>query len=156
MPELMPFPRCNSDFLEWLVPARNNIQHELFRIKELLAESPPSTDAVQRSLDEDQLNLELGAAYSLWKAGFQDGHQVDDGTVMNTARDFVDEVVRSNAAINNAETSAWSLGYYLRGARLRLIQAGSPCIIAVTYCRWSNKYGIIKVLMPSWFCSVPR
>ena len=111
----MPLPRRDSDFPEWLVPARNNIQHELLRIKNLLADSPQSIDAVQRSLDEDQLNLVLGAAYSLRRAVFQAGHQFDQRTVISTAREFVDEVVRNNAAMHNTELKSWSLGYYLRG-----------------------------------------
>src|SRR5207253_1548607 len=44
------------------------------------------------------------------------------GTVMSTAREFVDEVVRGNAAIHNTELNAWLLGYYLSDARLRLIR----------------------------------
>src|SRR5689334_22483003 len=99
----MPIPRHDSDFPAWLVPARNNIRQELLRIKELLAGPPLSTDPIQRNLDEEQLNLVLGAAYCLWKAVLQDSHHVDHGTVMRTARDFIDEVADDGAAVNNAE-----------------------------------------------------
>jgi hypothetical protein len=123
MSKSMPLPRHDSDFPGWLVPARSNIQQELLRIKNLLAEPPLTADPVQRRCDEDQLNLMLGAAYSLWKAVVQSGHRVDHGTVMKAARDFVDDIVRNDAALNNADTSAWSLGFYLSDARLRLLQA---------------------------------
>ena len=122
MMEPMSWPRRHSDFPEWLVPARNNIQRALLRIKELLAAFPQTTDADQTSLDEDLLNLMLGAAFSLWRTVFQAGHQYDQRTAVSGAREFVDEVVRDTAAIHAMELSAWLLGYYLSDARLRLVE----------------------------------
>jgi hypothetical protein len=122
MMEPISWPRRHSDSPEWLVPARDNIQRALLRIKELLAALPQNTDAVHASPDEGLLNMMLGAAFSLWRTVFQAGHQYDQGTAVSSARDFVDEVVRNNAAIHAAELNAWLLGYYLSDARFRLVQ----------------------------------
>jgi hypothetical protein len=123
MMDPMSWPRRHADSPEWLVPARDNIQRALSRIKELLAALPPATEAVHASLDEGLLNMMLGAAFSLWRTVFHAGHQYDQGTAVSTAREFVDDVVRNDAAIYTSELSAWLLGYYLSDARLRLGEA---------------------------------
>jgi hypothetical protein len=123
MMEPMVWPRRHADFPAWLVPARDSIQRELLRIKELLAALPQTTEEVHASLDESLLNLMLGAAFSLWRSVFHAGHQYDQGAAVNTAREFAGEVVRNEASIHATELNAWLLGYYLSGARLRLAQA---------------------------------
>jgi hypothetical protein len=116
------WPRRHSYFPAWLVPARDNIQRELLRIQELLAAVPHTPDAVQGGVDEDVLNLTLGAAVSLWRTVIQAGHQYDRETTAGTVREFVDEVMRNDVAIQTTELNAYLLGYYLSDARLRLIQ----------------------------------
>jgi hypothetical protein len=113
MRESLPLPRRDSEFPEWLAPARRNIQHELSRIKNLLAASPQNNDV-------DQLNLMLGAAFSLWQAVFHVGHRFDDAEVIAVAQNFVDDVIGNSVSTQH---NSWLMGYYVSNARLRLIRA---------------------------------
>jgi hypothetical protein len=120
--ESISWPRRHSYFPAWLVPARNNIQRELLRIQDLLAAVAHTPDAVQGGVDEDMLNLMLGAAFSLWRTVIQADHQYDQETTAGAVREFADEVLRNDVAIQTTELNAWLLGYYLSDGRLRLIR----------------------------------
>jgi hypothetical protein len=75
--EQMPLPIDDGRFAEWLVPARNNIQHQLLSLQKIVGppdkKAPPPTD--QEKQNWHIIGLLIGAAFSLWRAVFQAGNK---------------------------------------------------------------------------------
>jgi hypothetical protein len=119
-------PQRPSESPEWLVAARDKIGRELLRIRESLEALSQVEQSLQKSQDEERLNMLLGAAFSLWRTVSQAGHR-DDEAGLDAAREFVDDVVADSATIHGAELTPWLFGYYLSDARLRLLQMAELC-----------------------------
>jgi hypothetical protein len=115
--EEMPRPGKDGDFKEWLVPARNNIQRQLLRLRKRLEDKNDKKVAVA-------LNWLAGVGFSLWRAAFQAREGLESNTVVAASKEFLDKIIRDNAAMYQTELNTWSLGYYLGNARLRLVHLG--------------------------------
>ena len=114
--EAMPRPANAKDFASWLVPARNNIQRQLYRLRLLFNRHAGGT--AQQMVP---LNRLAGIGFSLWRAVFQASHPIGTEKNVEDARYFLDQIILNNAATYATEHNAWSLGYYLGNARLRII-----------------------------------
>ena len=112
--EEMPRPGKERDFKEWLVPARNNVQRQLLRLRQRLDGEHPVAVTVA-------LNWLAGVGFSLWRAAFQVRAGLESGTVVAASKEFLDKIILDNAAMYQTELNTWSLGYYLGNARLRLV-----------------------------------
>lgn len=114
----------SEDALDWMVRSRNNIQSLML----VLVQEP--------LMDESQNLYRLtGVAFSLWRAVFL-VHRADlkrtEEEINKTGQEFLLRVVETNAIGFSDERnfSAWSCGYYVHSARLRLglqgVSEGSP------------------------------
>lgn len=113
---------ASTEDLEWLVPARNDIQSfllELHRRRERSGLSP------ERS---GQWQLLVGVAFSLWRAVFL---LVDAPRARETAEEeaarFLRGVIETNAVTFSDDRSrrVWTSGYYVNNARLRMHELAS-------------------------------
>ena len=68
--EDMPRPSSAEEFPAWLVPARNNIQRQLLRLRRRLDQKQSPREAVA-------LNWLEGVGFSLWRAVFQAGEGLE-------------------------------------------------------------------------------
>jgi hypothetical protein len=116
--EEMPRPGKDGDFKEWLVPARNNIQRQLLRLRKRLEGQHAMPVSVA-------LNWLAGVGFSLWRAAFQVRSGLESGTALVASKEFLDKIILDNTALYTTELNTWSLGYYLGNARLRLVVVGS-------------------------------
>jgi hypothetical protein len=125
--EPMPIPiQGDKDFPGWLVPARNNIQRQLLRLQNLLGQPSKNEPPPPVPIDSDEgwvLGWLLGVGFSLWRAVFQAGENLERDRNFEAGRKFLDDIIRNNAAAYRDELNSWSLGYYLSNARFRLIPA---------------------------------
>lgn len=112
-------------FERWLVPKRSEIQHallDLLVIGTVLARKKRlSPNAVEWRL----FGWLVGAGFSLWRAVFTAEKKLDEQINHKAARDFLQNVIRTNAVGFQQEQNSWSYGYYLNNARFRLIEAHS-------------------------------
>lgn len=116
--ERMPQPDKDGEFREWLVPARNNIQRQLLRLRRRL---DGQNDGKVRVI----LNWLVGVGFSLWRAVFQVRAGLEStNAVLGASKEFLDRIILDNAAMYQTELNTWSLGYYLGNARLRLVTIG--------------------------------
>lgn len=115
--EDMPRPRKEEEFQAWLVPARNNIQRQLLRLRKALDREHPPKVAVA-------LNWLAGVGFSLWRGVFQAREGLEAANVVKASKTFLDKIILDNAAIYQTEMNTWSLGYYLGNARLRMVHLG--------------------------------
>lgn len=114
--------KVNVQHLVWAIEQRAKIQRTLLALYEYgTAFGPESSDPFRLKLFNDL----VGAAFSLWRAVFLADQSRDFGSVHEKATDFLQRVVTTNA-INFGDdkaNSAWSVGYYLDNAKLRLESA---------------------------------
>ena len=115
--EKMPRPSRPDQFANWLVPARNNIQREMLRLRPILVAHPyvgfPTWVVHAR-------HLLLGACFSLWRSVFQAGVPPLNSVLAEDGRKFLDQIINNNAATYATELNAWSLEYYVENAVYRL------------------------------------
>lgn len=109
--------------MDWLVEARNDIQSFMLRLhKQWRKEWERSEPA---SEDLRKWNLFLGVAFSLWRAVFlvePSDIERQTGKLAKDAKDFLETVINTNSITftDDRLRRAWSSGYYLNNARLRL------------------------------------
>jgi hypothetical protein len=145
--EPMPRPGKDVDFKEWLVPARNNIQRQMLRLRMRLDGKHDQRVAVA-------LNWLAGVGFSLWRAAFQVREGLESNTVVAASKEFLDKIIRDNAAMYQTELNTWSLGYYLGNARLRLVTVG---LSLWPYKKLSPKLAkLLKQLQELMSWSTPR
>lgn len=118
--ETMPRPQGSDEFLNWLVPARNNIQREMLRLKPLFR-IPPATTAPTWIFEGR--HLILGSCFSLWRSVFQAREQLANRLLHEDGAIFLDKLISDNAATYSTELNQWSLQYYIENAVYRLQQA---------------------------------
>lgn len=122
--EPMPKIEGSGEFPRWVVPARNNIQRQLLRLQDLIGQ-PANEDESDASPFSREIAVPLnrlaGVGFSLWRAVFQAGIQIGRSDNMKSSRQFLDQIIRDNAAVYKTEMNAWSCGYYLGNARLRIL-----------------------------------
>jgi len=127
--EEMPRPSGESNFAEWLVPARNNIQRQMLLLRPLMEVEPTAEPAwVIRSR-----GLVLGACFSLWRSVFQTRRFYEGDQRADHHKDglkFLDDIIHNNAATYMTELNAWSLEYYVENAVYRLRHAREIAIEA--------------------------
>lgn len=111
--------RSDVKHLAWAIEHRAEIQRTLLALYEL-----------SFGLDSDPFKLTLfndlvGAAFSLWRAVFLADKSRNYGEVHESATEFLERVVTTNAITfgDDRASSAWSVGYYLDNAKLRLDSA---------------------------------
>ena len=114
--EQMPRPSSKDDFPSWLVPARNNIQREMLKLRPILLVEPyvgvpPWVFEVR--------GLVLGACFSLWRSVFQARKSPADKASKEGAN-FLDQIIYNNAATYGTELNGWSLRYYIENAVFRI------------------------------------
>jgi hypothetical protein len=83
--EEMPRPNRDIDFKQWLVPARNNIQRQLLRLRMQLDNKHDKKAAVA-------LNWLAGVGFSLWRAAFQAREGLESNTVLAASKEFLDKI----------------------------------------------------------------
>jgi hypothetical protein len=118
--EKMPHLSWSDDPGPWLVPARNNIQREMLRLRPVvryppLAGRPIWLFRVRR--------LVLGSCFSLWRSVFQARRFNLEVDMQKDALKFLDELINNNAATYMTELNAWSLEYYIENAVYRIRHA---------------------------------
>jgi hypothetical protein len=108
--------------LAWAIEQRAEIQRTLLALYEYgTTFGPEGSDRFKLTLFSDL----VGAAFSLWRAVFLADQSRDFGEVHEKATDFLRRVVTTNAITfgDDKANSAWSVGYYLDNAKLRLDNA---------------------------------
>jgi hypothetical protein len=125
--EKMPRPGSEDEFASWLVPARNNIQREMLRLRPILAAYPhvgfPEWVFHAR-------HFVLGACFSLWRSVFQAGASPPNKIQAKDGRKFLDQIIKNNTASYFTELNAWSLAYYVENAVYRLRESRNHAIAA--------------------------
>jgi hypothetical protein len=119
----MPTPSRNGvRFEEFLVPARNNIQKHLLRVQKLIGY--PKEDVGPKARARYELvGALIGAVFSLWRAVFQSLNPLrQENAGLEAGRDFLNKIIKDNAAQYTTELNPWSLGFYLNNARYRLVE----------------------------------
>lgn len=118
--EAMPRPQETDQFLDWLVPARNNIQREMLRLKPLFRITPATTAPIW--IFEGR-HLTLGSCFSLWRSVFQAREQLVNRLLREDGAKFLDKLISDNAATYSTELNQWSLQYYIENSVYRLQEA---------------------------------
>jgi hypothetical protein len=118
--ERMVRPSGSNDFADWLVPARNNIQREMLRLRPLMVF--PSLAGIPNWIFRSR-RLAVGASFSLWRSVFQTRRFWPNPDMVTEGRKFLDEIIHNNAASYATELNAWSLEYYIENAVYRLRHA---------------------------------
>ena len=125
--EQMPRPRDRDEFAIWLVPARNNIQREMLRLRPILSAQPfvgfPIWVVHSR-------HLVLGACFSLWRSVFQAGVSPPNKMTAEDGERFLDQIIHNNAATYGTELNPWSLEYYVENAVFRICRSRKIAIDA--------------------------
>lgn len=118
--EDMPSVGGGDKGMQWLVPARNNIQREMLRFLPVMRASPtygtPTWVILARS-------LVLGSCFSLWRSVFQASKFDPDWADPKHGLKFLNEIISNNAATYSTELNAWSLTYYIENSCYRLRDA---------------------------------
>jgi len=101
--------------LQWLVDSRSKIQVFLLRIYERIK-------ADSRGLQSIELQLLLGAGFSLWRSVFLVERDRQLKGINTTAIKFLDLLIKDNAIgyPQDRETRKWTAGYYVNNAYFRL------------------------------------
>jgi hypothetical protein len=111
-----------SDNFDSLVKNRARIHKFLL---DLYRFSETDTTLEQNEVKRDVFYLLVGAAFSLWRAAFLCDTNRTWCEIIKDAKLLLEKVIRDNA-INypqDRETRAWTVGYYLNSARLRVAEA---------------------------------
>jgi len=121
-------PLANLSGLEFRVAARNEIQSFLLK---LFREMQKTSSRV--SVEHMNLQLALGAAFSLWRAVFLmplPDVEHDPETKGLNAQRFLETVVETNAIsfTDDRKHREWIAGYYLNNARYRLAELGGASV----------------------------
>jgi hypothetical protein len=116
--ESMPRPTSADQFAAWLVPARNNIQREMLRLRPVVL-TDPKFDPFSQWVYSAR-HLVLGACFSLWRSVFQARYEPETVHSSEEARKFLDKIILDNSATFTTELNPWSLAYYVENAVYRL------------------------------------
>ncbi|MGO4508020.1 hypothetical protein AB4Z51_13460 [Bradyrhizobium sp. 2TAF36] len=114
--------KLDVQHIAWAIEQRAEIQRTLLALYDYgTAFGPGSSSPFKLALFNDL----VGAAFSLWRAVFLADQIRDFGSVHEKATDFLQRVVSTNAITfsDDKANSAWSVGYYLDNAKLRLENA---------------------------------
>jgi hypothetical protein len=125
--ERMPRPGSQDEFLSWLVPARNNIQREMLRLRGVLAW--PAVADTPAWVFEARHHV-LGACFSLWRSVFQASEFSQSYLPVKEGKEFLEALIKNNAATYSTELNAWSLEFYIENAVYRLNAARALAIEA--------------------------
>lgn len=104
----------------WLVTSRSNVQEILLELYVFIRDQ--RSELEKRQAEWLMLGLLVGAAFSLWRAAFLSDADRQPANVIKTTEEFLEVLIRDNA-INYPQdwkARAWTVGYYLNGARYRL------------------------------------
>jgi hypothetical protein len=107
----------DTTHLKWLVEKRSDIQRTLLVLYEYVRSDQPRDPVAVRILDHL-----IAAAFSLWRAVFLAETDRDWQSVFESQRAFLASVVTDNAITyqDDKRNRAWTVGYYLENAKLRL------------------------------------
>lgn len=125
--EAMPRPSREENFPAWLVPARNNIQREMLRLRPILRQQPLMGSPIWTFKARHEM---VGSCFSLWRAVFQAKDAPEDHWDSTASAKFLDQLIYNNAATYANELNAWSLQYYIENAVYRIRQAREIAIAA--------------------------
>ncbi len=114
---------ADPEHLEWLVSKRADIQRLLLRIHQL-ADRDGAADNDHRTA---VLHWSIGISFSLWRAVFLLDRKRDRATTHEEALQFLEALIEDNIVPYGLDkrTGAWSGGYYLQSAFLRLRELGN-------------------------------
>jgi hypothetical protein len=108
----------NTEFEEWLVPARSKIQDSMLELANIFKDRHASS--CDRTPEWIAFAWLLGAAFSLWRAVFQAEEGLDQPTNRDAAAYILWTVIRDNSVLYKDEKNSWSFGYYLGNAQFRI------------------------------------
>ena len=113
--------------IEFIINARSDIQHTLFALCRFLRDSP---EILNHPLHQQAFQLLVGAAFSLWRAIFLTEADRDWKSITSSVLQFLDKVVTDNAITYHDDKTnrAWTVGYYLTSAELRVQEARNRLI----------------------------
>jgi hypothetical protein len=113
------------DHLHWLVKSRYEIQETLLALYRNIKLIPPERLNLLYDRENRVIDHLVAAAFSLWRAVFlaettRDWHEVRKHQI-----DFLLSVVTNNAITysDDKKNRAWTVGYYLSDAKMRLAVA---------------------------------
>jgi hypothetical protein len=108
-----------DDFIRFLVPKRSEVQDAL---KTLYFLSDKAIDAGLMSTELEVHGLMVGVGFSLWRAVFTAHKPLTRKENLSSSKDFLANLIATNAVAFPAEQVSWAYGYYINNARLRLKQ----------------------------------
>lgn len=108
-----------AEFLNWLVPARADIQRSLLNLYNLAQGN--DLRAEQLAIESSIHRLLVGAGFSLWRAVFQAQTDLSIEDNVKASDDFLIKLVHHNSIQYSSEQNSWSFGYYLNNAKYRII-----------------------------------
>ena len=120
----------SSDNFDWLIQARMKNQKVLLRLYRLM-ENPSAVLKADSKTVDAPIGLLAGAAFSLWRAAFLSNTKRSREAVHNAARDVLKTILEDNAITypGDKRMQEWMGGYYLNGARFRLVQTWEKLVI---------------------------
>jgi hypothetical protein len=113
------------EHLRWAVDQRAEIQRTLLALYEYVRSNPSSSSYAEPKVYLlDQL---IGSAFSLWRAVFLAETFRTDETIQQSQEAFLAKVISDNAITfgDDKINRAWTVGYYLDDAKLRIERASS-------------------------------
>ncbi len=113
----------STDNFGWLIQARKVNQDVLLRLYRHLESQDTDCNTAPDIIDA-LIGLLTGAAFSLWRAAFLSNTKRSRKAIHIAARDVLKTILEDNAITypGDKRTQEWMGGYYLNGARFRLVQ----------------------------------
>jgi hypothetical protein len=115
----------NVEHLRWAVDQRAEIQRTLLALYEYVRNTP-STGSYANPREYLLDNL-IGAAFSLWRAVFLAETYRTDESIRKSQETFLAKVISDNSITfgDDKINRAWTVGYYLDDAKLRIERASA-------------------------------
>jgi hypothetical protein len=113
------------EHLRWAVNQRAEIQHSLLALYEYVRRTPSTAGYADTKVY--LLDHLIGAAFSLWRAVFlAETHRTDEG-IRESQEAFLAKVISDNSITfgDDKINRAWTVGYYLDDAKLRIERASA-------------------------------
>jgi hypothetical protein len=128
------------EFLEWLVPLRNETQILLFRLLKLVRD-PARKEVIKRKQGQEErseinaaFQYTVGATFSLWRSIILAQDEFEPAVGLDNAEELLDRVVSFNAILFQDEkiTMQWTGGYYVTNIQFRLYRLSLFSIISMS------------------------
>lgn len=121
-----PEKRQRVQFLEGLVPQRNEAQVLLFKLLKLVWARKEALKRQEEQRQKSKINAAfqytVGATFSLWRAIVLAEKPFEPPSALDDAEELLDRVVRFNTIVfgDEKETKQWMGGFYVTNIQLRL------------------------------------